>query len=133
MEYLDEEIYPVKRPAFLTVLCILTFIGSGWAILGAFTTYKTAGNTVARYTDSLVIKRAFPGTETDSFKIEKDSLSADISTLEPDSLQKNSDSSRQDSLSVNINDKKEGKSDTVSAEFNMGRIFGQKMKKNRGS
>lgn len=37
MENLDETgTQTAKRPAFLTVLCILTFIGSGWGILSAF-------------------------------------------------------------------------------------------------
>jgi hypothetical protein len=30
------------RPTFLTVLCILTFIGSGWGIINAFTSYNSA-------------------------------------------------------------------------------------------
>jgi uncharacterized membrane protein (DUF2068 family) len=34
---------PVKsRPTFLTVLCILTFIGSGWGIIDSFTDYLAA-------------------------------------------------------------------------------------------
>ncbi len=30
------------RPTFLTVLCILTFIGSGWGIVSGFTSYASA-------------------------------------------------------------------------------------------
>lgn len=33
------------RPVFLTVLCILTFIGSGWGILSGITGYFTANAT----------------------------------------------------------------------------------------
>ena len=33
---------PVGRPTFLTVLCILTFIGSGWGIIGGAIQYFTA-------------------------------------------------------------------------------------------
>lgn len=33
------------RPTFLTVLCILTFIGSGWSIISSFSTYLTADTT----------------------------------------------------------------------------------------
>ncbi len=38
---------PVKpvRPTFLTVLCILTFIGSGWGIISGFTSYASANLT----------------------------------------------------------------------------------------
>ncbi len=38
---------PVKpaRPTFLTVLCILTFIGSGWGIVSGFTSYASANLT----------------------------------------------------------------------------------------
>src|SRR6476620_11062411 len=35
------------RPTFLTVLCILTFIGSTWGIIGSITNYLTA-NTAAQ-------------------------------------------------------------------------------------
>lgn len=33
----------VKRPTFLTVLCILTFIGSGWGVLSQLFTLATSG------------------------------------------------------------------------------------------
>lgn len=33
---------PVSRPSFLTWLCILTFIGSGWTILSSVFTYVSA-------------------------------------------------------------------------------------------
>ncbi len=33
---------PEKRSSFLTTLCILTFIGSGWAIISSMWTYSTA-------------------------------------------------------------------------------------------
>ncbi|MCC6289020.1 MAG: hypothetical protein IT249_14140 [Chitinophagaceae bacterium] len=38
---------PVKpiRPTFLTVLCILTFVGSGWTIFSGLSTYLTADTT----------------------------------------------------------------------------------------
>ena len=38
----DFEEEPLKRPSFLTALCILTFIGSGWGILSSVWTYTTA-------------------------------------------------------------------------------------------
>ena len=40
--YNDEEEILIKRPTLLTVLCILTFIGSSYAILGSVYAYKQA-------------------------------------------------------------------------------------------
>ena len=37
---------PQKRPSFLTWLCILTFIGSGWSIISCIWSYTTAPNTL---------------------------------------------------------------------------------------
>lgn len=34
---------PAARPMFITVLCILTFIGSGWGIISAGIKYASAG------------------------------------------------------------------------------------------
>jgi hypothetical protein len=44
------------RPAFLTVLCILTFIGSGYGIIRSATQYFTADKQAAAY--SLVTQQA---------------------------------------------------------------------------
>ena len=41
----DFETAPPARPSFLTVLCILTFIGSGWGILSNVWAYSTASQT----------------------------------------------------------------------------------------
>ncbi|MDQ2720026.1 MAG: hypothetical protein M3Z26_09760 [Bacteroidota bacterium] len=38
----DFDLEPEKRSSFLTALCILTFIGSGWAIISSIWTYATA-------------------------------------------------------------------------------------------
>jgi hypothetical protein len=46
----DLETEPSKRPTFLTLLCILTFIGSGWAILTSVWSYTTAERTVKMIT-----------------------------------------------------------------------------------
>lgn len=55
---------PASRPSFLTWLCILTFIGSGWAIISSAYTYvsankyanilsqQTVANTDSTYVDS---------------------------------------------------------------------------------
>jgi hypothetical protein len=42
----DFETESTQRPTFLTVLCILTFIGSGWGIIGSIWSYSTAKQTV---------------------------------------------------------------------------------------
>ncbi|MEP6627313.1 MAG: hypothetical protein ABJA32_04980 [Ginsengibacter sp.] len=42
----DFESEPEPRPTFLTVLCILTFIGSGWGIISAIWSYTTADEIV---------------------------------------------------------------------------------------
>ena len=60
----DFEPEPERRPTFLTVLCVLTFIGSGWTILSAIWSYTTAEQIVNvinvqrvdRNNDSLHIK-----------------------------------------------------------------------------
>lgn len=41
----DYEMEPEKRSSFLTWLCILTFIGSGWAIISSIWSYTTAHET----------------------------------------------------------------------------------------
>lgn len=38
----DYEQRPVGRPTFLTVLCILTFVGSGWGLISGGIQYATA-------------------------------------------------------------------------------------------
>ena len=38
----DFEKEPESRPSFLTWLCVLTFIGSGWAIISSVWSYSTA-------------------------------------------------------------------------------------------
>jgi hypothetical protein len=57
-EQINEPVARV-RPTFLTVLCILTFIGSGWSILNNFSTYReadTAATMVATALDSASIQ-----------------------------------------------------------------------------
>ncbi len=39
----EYETEPAVRPSFLTWLCILTFIGSGWAMISSAYTYVSAG------------------------------------------------------------------------------------------
>jgi hypothetical protein len=82
----DREMQPEKRNTFLTVLCILTFIGSGWGIIGSVIAYKAAGKTTQIFSDSsrlhkdslgttgtIVVKDSVTITEKDSV-ITKDSV-----------------------------------------------------------
>lgn len=48
----DFETEPEKRPSFLTWLCILTFIGSGWAILSCIWSYTTAHKTATIFSEN---------------------------------------------------------------------------------
>ena len=41
-DIINYEEIPAERPVFLKVLCILTFIGSGWLIITNTVTYFTA-------------------------------------------------------------------------------------------
>ena len=53
----DFESEPEKRPSFLTWLCILTFIGSGWAIVSCVWTYTTAGKTSIVFKERVQVKK----------------------------------------------------------------------------
>lgn len=46
-----------KRSTFLTVLCVLTFIGSGWAVFSNIYTYNTAAKTVQLFEKSVTLRR----------------------------------------------------------------------------
>jgi ABC-type Fe3+-siderophore transport system permease subunit len=50
------ETEPEQRPSFLTWLCILTFIGSGWAIISCVWTYSMAGKTNLIFQKSVHVK-----------------------------------------------------------------------------
>ena len=51
-DVLDPEIIPRQRPTFLTVLCILTFIGSGYNIVNSIVTYFKADSISALVTEA---------------------------------------------------------------------------------
>ncbi len=56
---LDEfEAEQPSRPTLLTVLCILTFIGSGWAIISSIIAYSTAPEYVKIFTASTRQRKA---------------------------------------------------------------------------
>ncbi|HUZ60546.1 MAG TPA: hypothetical protein VMU83_17375 [Hanamia sp.] len=48
----DFEAEPEKRPSFLTWLCILTFIGSGWSILSCIWSYTTSHKVAATFSEN---------------------------------------------------------------------------------
>jgi hypothetical protein len=47
------ETEPEKRPSFLTWLCILTFIGSSWAVISCIWSYTTASQTAAMFSENV--------------------------------------------------------------------------------
>jgi hypothetical protein len=53
----DFEFHPEKRPSFLTWLCILTFIGSGWALISCVWTYKMAAKNNLIFQEHLNVKK----------------------------------------------------------------------------
>lgn len=52
----DFETEPEKRPSFLKWLCILTFIGSGWAIISGIFSYATAHKTSIMFSENSQIR-----------------------------------------------------------------------------
>jgi len=48
-EVLQDYERPPVRPTFITVLCILTFIGSGWGVISETTRYFTADSQAAAF------------------------------------------------------------------------------------
>jgi len=53
----DYESQPEKRPSFLTWLCILTFIGSGWALISCVWTYNMAAKTNFIFQEKIRVKK----------------------------------------------------------------------------
>lgn len=56
------------RPSFLTWLCILTFIGSGWAIINSVWSYSIAGKTFFILTEQRDAKADSIRVDSTSFK-----------------------------------------------------------------
>ncbi len=130
MDHLEDENYPIKRPAFLTVLCILTFVGSGWALFSSVTSYNSAEKTAAVFNSSQISKETGKVVETDTFNIENGADYVDSVKIQPDSIEPLIDSTYKksiisgDSTSVIID------TITTEEEFKMGNFFSEKMKKN---
>jgi hypothetical protein len=88
----DQLAGPVKpsRPPFLTILCILTFIGSGWGIIsgasGYFTANATAGVAQAAMED---VREEVENQGTAGSKFAEKVLSGTSEMLQPEKLKKN--------------------------------------------
>jgi hypothetical protein len=57
---------PLLRPTLLTVLCILTFIGSGWTIVSSVWSYSTAAQTVKIVSSAGIGRRNDSTSQKDS-------------------------------------------------------------------
>ena len=127
MDHLEDENYPVKRPTFLTVLCILTFIGSGWAIFSSITAYNTAERTIAVFTDSITIDREITSAKGDTLIMAPKNDTFSIGQ-QPDSLKDSL--AGNDSLEVYDDNLNENGVDTTSSSYQMGKSLGAKLKDN---
>lgn len=77
------------RNTFLTVLCILTFIGSGWGLYKAVTGYFTADTTAAVVTETRSkVEEQMDGKEQPAFV--KGIMSSTFSSLSADNIRTNS-------------------------------------------
>lgn len=81
-----------KRPTFLTVLCILTFIGSGWGLISNtmqyFTVDKTAAAmSVVKESANAEMEKATSGNDAGS-KIAKDMMGSMMNAFTPENLKK---------------------------------------------
>ena len=130
MDHLEEENYQIKRPTFLTVLCILTFVGSGWALFTAITTYNSAKSTVAIFNDSPVNRKTIIHVETDSLNLENETGPVDSVVRLPNSPGSVLDTSGNEPFIEVDSSSKGSYKDSATEEFNMGKTFGENMKKN---
>ena len=124
MDHLEDENYQVKRPTFLTVLCILTFIGSGWAIFSAITAYNTAERTIGVFTDSIMSSKEITRAKNDTLIMEPKTDTFAVGDSLKDSVAGN------DSLEVDDDNLNENGVDTTSASYQMGKSLGAKLKDN---
>lgn len=60
----DFETEPEKRPSFLTWLCILTFIGSGWGIISGILSYTTAHKASRVFSENLHVRDSVVRNDT---------------------------------------------------------------------
>ncbi len=127
MDHLENENFQEPRSTFLTVLCILTFIGSGWGLFSAVTAYNTAERTIAVFTNSNMSNK-------DISKAKMDTLIMAPSTDTNPTGQVNDhlkDSIAGDNnLEVAEDNSNKSEVDTTSASYETGRSFADKMRNN---
>lgn len=80
-----------SRPTFLTVLCILTFIGSGWGLISASMQYLTANAQAAAMTTatqqaSKEISKS--GSSSEGAKIANEMINSMASVFTPETVKK---------------------------------------------
>ena len=77
------------RPTFLTVLCILTFIGSGWGVYKGISGYLTADMTANMMTDTREkMDDKMQGQEQPAFL--KNMMGGIFSSMSADNIRKSS-------------------------------------------
>lgn len=82
-----------ERPTFLTVLCILTFIGSGWSVLNNISTYRqsdTAASVVSSALDSASSQIELQGANEPGAEIANKMLQGAREMSDPVKIKKNS-------------------------------------------
>jgi len=67
----DFETEPDKRPSFLTWLCILTFIGSGWGIISGILSYTAAHKASTMFSENLHVRDSVVRNDTAKVAIRK--------------------------------------------------------------
>lgn len=80
------------RPTFLTVLCILTFIGSGWSILNNISTYRqadTAASVVSAALDTATSQIELQGADEPGAEIANKMLAGARELSDPVKIKKN--------------------------------------------
>lgn len=77
------------RPTFLTVICILTFIGSGWGLIRAVQGYVTA-DTVAAVASEAMSKAEDKMDQQETPNFVKQMFSSMTDRMNPDNIRKSS-------------------------------------------
>ncbi|UEG48727.1 hypothetical protein LK994_08765 [Ferruginibacter lapsinanis] len=81
-----------KRPNFLTVLCVLTFIGSGWGLISNTMQYfsvdkNAAAISMVKESTNAEMEKAAAGNDAGG-KIAKDMMNGVLNVLTPENLKK---------------------------------------------
>ena len=129
MDFPEDENFPIKRPTFLTVLCILTFVGSGWALFIAATSYNSAKTTVAIYNDSLTNRKKVNNEDNDRLKIESGAKPGDKLEKGQSSKEYLIDSSKIESTYYPDTSSKKIHAETKAKESDMGNMIVENIKR----